>query len=180
MRWYDNFNRVVPSWYLGDIAEVRTVTAENLPEYADVIRRSFLTVAQDFGWTRETAPGFRAYITDEELLARYVVGYTPFALFAGGKIAGFVSLTDKGGGVFVLNLLSVAPEYRHCGYGGKLLDFCKDRVRALGGEKITLDYIEENTRLKSWYIANGFVHTGTQKLDYLPFTSGFMEWRAAQ
>ena len=38
--------------------------------------------------------------------------------------------------------------------------------------------IEESEVLKNWYIANGFVHTGTKKFDHLPFTSGYLEWEA--
>lgn len=39
---------------------------------------------------------------------------------------------------------------------------------------------EENTILKTWYAANGFVHTGTKKFKHLPFTTGYMEWEAAK
>ena len=37
--------------------------------------------------------------------------------------------------------------------------------------------IEESVVLKNWYIANGFVHTGTKKFDHLPFTCGYLERR---
>ncbi len=93
------------------------------------------------------------------------------------KIIGFVSLTGKDEGIFELNRLAILPEWRHFGYGKKLLDFCKAKVRELGGNKITLDIIEENTRLRDWYAANGFIHTGTRKFAHLPFTTGHMEWR---
>ncbi|MPN36714.1 hypothetical protein SDC9_184224 [bioreactor metagenome] len=58
-----------------------------------------------------------------------------------------------------------------------LIDYAKEKVRAFGGQKITIGIIEENTRLMNWYTANGFVHTGTRKFNHLPFTVGFMEWR---
>jgi len=46
----------------------------------------------------------------------------------------------------------------------------------VGGELIiTIGIIEENTRLKEWYKAYGFVHTGTKKFEHMPFTAGFME-----
>ena len=38
--------------------------------------------------------------------------------------------------------------------------------------------IEESTVLKNWYITNGFEHVGTKKFDHLPFTSGYLEWKA--
>ena len=34
---------------------------------------------------------------------------------------------------------------------------------------------EENTLLRKWYEAHGFVHTDTQKFDFFAFTCGYME-----
>ncbi|GHV07973.1 hypothetical protein FACS1894217_09690 [Clostridia bacterium] len=45
--------------------EIKPLTVDDLPEYAEVIRKSFATVAQDFGWVQDVAPTFTAYITDE-------------------------------------------------------------------------------------------------------------------
>jgi ribosomal protein S18 acetylase RimI-like enzyme len=156
---------------------IKSLTHKQLPLYAEVVRQSFLTVAADFGWTEKNAPGFVAFTVEERLLSKSKEeGYYPFGCFMREKIVGFVSLSDTGNGVYKLNQLSVLPEYRHCGYGRRLLDFCKEKVFAWSGRKIVLDIIEENTRLKNWYIANGFVHTGTRKFAHLPFTVGFMEW----
>ena len=58
-----------------------------------------------------------------------------------------------------------------------LLNHAADTVKSLGGKIIKIGIIEENTVLKKWYIANGFVHTGTKKFEHLPFTSGYLEWR---
>ena len=58
-----------------------------------------------------------------------------------------------------------------------LLDHAKAEVCAMGGNVLKLGIIEESTVLKNWYIAQGFVHTGTKKFDHLPFTSGYLEWR---
>lgn len=74
-----------------------------------------------------------------------------------------------------MNNLSILPEFRHKGYGKELLDICKNKVKELGGNKITIGIIEENTRLKEWYTAYGYIHTDTSKFELLPFTVGFME-----
>jgi len=157
-------------------AEIRPLTDEHLPQYADVIRRSFATVAKDFGWTRDNAPGHVSFRTDEQLANKATDGYFPFGLFVGENIIGFVSLTNMGNGAYELNKLSVLPEWRHCSCGKRLLDFCKKKVKDFGGSKITLDIIEENTVLKNWYATNGFVHTRTKKFEHLPFTTGYMKW----
>jgi GNAT superfamily N-acetyltransferase len=160
-----------------DKAEIAPIGAERLPEYAEVVRRSFSTVAKDFGWTAENAPTFTAFITDERLYSKLTGGCYPYGLFVDDKVFGFVSLTGIGDGVYELNHLAVLSEWRHFGYGKKLLDFCKAKVREFGGYKITIGIVEENTRLKDWYAANGFIHTGTKKFEHQPFTAGFMEWK---
>ncbi len=35
--------------------------------------------------------------------------------------------------------------------------------------------VEENVTLHKWYEVYGFVHTGTEKFDFFPFTCGYME-----
>ena len=75
-----------------------------------------------------------------------------------------------------MNDVAILSEYRHFGYGKALLDFCKDKIKELGGSKITIGIVEENTVLKDWYAANEFIHTGTKQFEHLPFTVGYMEW----
>jgi ribosomal protein S18 acetylase RimI-like enzyme len=71
--------------------------------------------------------------------------------------------------------VAILPEYRHFGYGKALLDFFKDKIKELGGNKITIGIVEENTVLKEWYTTNGFVHTGIKQFEHLQFTVGYME-----
>jgi len=155
---------------------IHLLRAGNIPLYGKVIRESFATVARDFKLTRMNCPKHPSFIADDHLLAKFDGRYTPFGMFQGGELVGFVSLSDKGGGVFMLNNLAVLPAHRHRGHGKKLLDFCKAAVKKTGGSKITIDIIEENTALKNWYAANGFIHTGTRKYPGKPFTVGDMEW----
>ena len=159
-----------------DLAEIRPLDAGHLPQYADIIRRSFATVAKDFGWTRENCPGHTSFITNKRLASKIKDGYYPFGYFVGDTIFGFASLTDVGDGVYEMNHVSILPEWRHYGYGKRLVDFCKDKVRELGGSKIIIGIVEDQTVLKDWYAANGFAHTGTKSFDHLPFKVGFMEW----
>ena len=81
-----------------------------------------------------------------------------------------------GGCTYEMNNVAILLDYRHLGYGRSMLDFCKDKVVELGGTKITIGIVEENTVLKEWYATNGFIHTGAKIFDGLPFTVGFMEW----
>ena len=47
---------------------IREVRREDVPECVDLIRKSFKTVADEFGFTVENAPGFTAFATTEERL----------------------------------------------------------------------------------------------------------------
>ena len=159
------------------IAKVKT---SDLPECLEVIHQSFKTVADAFGLTRENCPKHTSFIPLSFLETQMNWGWHMYALYTGEKIIGYMSLSKEGEDSFELHNLAVLSEYRHNGLGKLLLDHAKEAVRTLGGKSIKIGIIEESTLLKNWYIANGFVHTGTKKFDHLPFTSGYLEWRAEQ
>ena len=154
------------------IAKVKT---SDLPECLEVIHQSFKTVADAFGLTRENCPKHTSFIPLSFLETQMNWGWHMYALYTGEKIIGYMSLSKEGEDTFELHNLAVLPEYRHNGLGKLLLDHAKEAVRTLGGKSIKIGIIEESTLLKNWYIANGFVHTGTKKFDHLPFTSGYLE-----
>ena len=153
------------------------VDKNELHECLDVIHQSFSTVAEQFGLTKENCPRHTSFIPLSFLETQMNWGWHMYALYAGKKIIGYMSLSKEGEGTFELHNLAVLPEYRHNGFGKLLLDHTKDAVRSLGGRKIRIGIIEESDVLKNWYIANGFVHTGAKKFDHLPFTSGYLEWK---
>jgi len=74
-----------------------------------------------------------------------------------------------------LNNLAVLPEYRHLGIGKAMVNCAVKMVKSYGGNKISIGIIEENTKLKNWYLKLGFTHISTRKFKHLPFTVGFME-----
>lgn len=152
------------------------VEKDELGECLDVIHQSFRTVAEQFGLTRENCPKHTSFIPLSVLETQLSRGWHMYALYAGKKIIGYMSLS-KEEDAFELHNLAVLPEYRHNGFGKLLLNHTKDAVKSLGDKTIMAGIIEENTVLKNWYIANGFEHVGTKKFSHLPFTSGYLEWR---
>jgi ribosomal protein S18 acetylase RimI-like enzyme len=154
---------------------IRPVSPDELDTCAAVIRRSFLTVAEEFGLTEQTVPTNGAFIRTERLQREYQNGLLMLGFYQEGSLAGIVQLEPKENGLWVLEKLSVLPECRHRGYGRELVAFCREKVEALGGSLISIGIIEENTRLKNWYLSLGFQHTGTRTFSHLPFTVGFME-----
>ena len=142
-----------------------------------VIRKSFATVAKDFNLNEENFPNHTSFIKIDRLKYNWDNGYLMFGYYLNDDIIGYVSLSKNDDNIYELHNLAVLPEYRHNNYGKELLDFCRAKVKELGGNKIILDFIEENVRLKNWYAKNGFVHTGTTKFEHKPFISGFMEMK---
>ena len=156
---------------------IKQLTHSGLPAAADVIRRSFATVAKDLNLTEQNCPRHPTFNTTTERLREfYDAGAPMFGLFEDGRLVGYVALSRKDDGVYGLHNLAVLPEARHKGYGKHLLDHCKAYVNGLGGRKIAIEVIEDNVVLKEWYLANGFAHLSTHKIDALPFTFGCMEW----
>ena len=156
---------------------IREVRQEEIPECVQVIRRSFQTVANEFGITPENAPRYVAFATDENRLLwqMFREHRLMFLDEEEGVIRGYYSLLLKDGGECELGSLSVLPEHRHRGIGTALLKHSMDTARQQHCSVLNLSIVEENTVLRKWYERNGAVHTGTQKFDFFPFTVGYMK-----
>lgn len=155
---------------------IRKLKAAELSLAAEVVRESFATVAKDFGLNEQNCPKFTGFFTTAERLRNhYKLGRMMYGLFENGRLVGYVSMSREGDG-YELHSLAVLPDRRHKGYGRRLLDHCKAKVKELGGSGIVLSIIEENAVLKRWHEANGFVHTGVKRFEHLPFTVGYMRW----
>lgn len=158
---------------------IRKVEKADLPECAQVIRKSFQTVADEFGFTEENAPRFTAFATTEGLLLWHMDGQHRLMYLdeEDGRICGYYSLAFPGNGECELGNLAVLPEYRHRGIGGRLLQHAAETAREQDCSVMNLGIVEENTVLREWYERNGAVHTGTEKFDFFPFTCGYMKIR---
>ena len=155
---------------------IKPLSVEHLPKFAEVIRKSFSTVAMEYGLTIENFPNHWSFASDERLSEKLKDGCYPFGYFSDGELVGFVSLTDIGEGIFELGTLSVLPEYRHLGYGKALIDFCKEKIRNFGGRKIIISLVDTHVILKEWYVKNGFIHVETKIYEHMPLPVGYMEW----
>lgn len=162
---------------------IRHMSIEEIPECVNVVRRAFVTVADQFGFTEENAPRFTAFATDDRRLRyHFSVEKRPMYVYLkDNRIVGYYSLAVMSDPEMQnhyemeLNNLAVLPEYRHQGIGEMLLKDCFRRAAELGGRKLKIGIVEENTVLRKWYEDYGFLHVGTEKLDFFPFTCGYME-----
>ena len=155
---------------------IKEVQDNEVDVCADVIRRSFATVAREVGITRENYPNDDGMFMKSEALAEErQAGCLMFALHWKNDIIGFIAVYRERDGVWGLGHLSVLPEYRHLGFGSALLDFAKDKIEQSHGHKIKITIIEENKVLRSWYERYGFRHICVESYPDLPFTVGYME-----
>ncbi len=156
---------------------IREVKQEDIKECVEVIVRSFMTVADEFGFTIDNAPRFTAFATTESRLDWHMKGeHRPMYVYIKDDvIVGYYSLLQQENEECELNNVCVLPEYRHKGIGEQLMRHAFKIVEELGYKKVCIGIVEENTVLKEWYASQGFVHTGTQKFDFFPFTCGYME-----
>lgn len=155
---------------------IRKVEQKDIKECVEVIRKSFGTVADEFGFTAENAPRFTAFATTEDRIHWHLNGeHRPMYIYCeNGVVVGYYSLLLQDNRECELNNLSVLPEYRHKGIGKELLDHACKEAAELGCARMNIGIVEENEILKKWYAAYGFVHTGTQKFEFFPFTCGYM------
>lgn len=157
--------------------EIRKIDyfSDELATSLRVITESFSTVAAEFGLSKENCPTHPAFMTLTRLQEALEKKVEFFGLFSGKLQIGFVAVEKSTDEVFFLERLSVLPDYRHHGYGKKLLDYASDFIKAQGGKVVKIALINEHIVLKQWYLDYGFTETGTKNFPHLPFTVCFME-----
>lgn len=156
---------------------IRQIGEKEIAECVKVIRESFATVADEFGFTVENAPRFTAFATTEERLYWHLNGeHRPmYAFYDDGKIVGYYSLLLQENNECELNNLCVLSIYRHQGIGEKLMSHAYGIAQGLNCNQMNIGIVEKNKVLRKWYEALGFVHIGTHKFDFFPFTCGYMK-----
>ncbi len=155
---------------------IRPITPKETDVCAALIRESFETVAKEFGFTPENAPRFTAFATTKQRLDyQLLTEHRPmFAFYENGRMVGYYSLHIQGSAC-ELNNLCAAPDCRHRKIGERLLSHAFAYAKEMGCDKMRIGIVEENKQLRAWYERFGFVHTGTEKFDFFPFTCGYLQ-----
>lgn len=154
--------------------KIKPIEEADLSECARLIRRSFLTVAKEFGFTAEKDPRFTSFcVTEETLLHQLREEHRPiFGCVEDGAIAGYYSLKREGTEIELCNLCT-APEFRHRKIGESLLKHSFDTASSLGFSELRICVVDANERVKRWYRSFGFESTGEYD-PYYPFPCVFM------
>ncbi|HML48766.1 MAG TPA: GNAT family N-acetyltransferase [Clostridia bacterium] len=110
-----------------------------------LLHRAFEDIAREMGLTPES---WRGQLGGKDAAC--------LGIRADGEWVGFVAVAPHRDS-YEITRLAVAPEYRHRGYGRRLMDAACDRARAMGLAEIGLGMADANKVLKRWYEAQGFV-----------------------
>ena len=156
---------------------IREAAREDIPACVGLIKKSFKTVADEYGFTEENAPRFTAFATTEERLFWQMDSeHRPMFVYEeDGILCGYYSLLLQENGECELNNLAVLPEYRHRGIGRKLLEHSYLTAQYNGCKIMNIGIVEENKKLRKWYEDNGAIHVGTRKFEFFPFTCGYLK-----
>ncbi len=141
----------------------------------ELIRRSFATVAEEFGFTPENAPVFPAFLAETKLHEIAGRGAVFYVACEGETVAGCVAIERASGSLFYLEKLAVPQAYRHFGLGRMLMDHAFSEAAQQGAERISIAVVYDNRVLVKWYEDYGFAVTEVKKFDHLPFTVCYME-----
>ena len=82
----------------------------------------------------------------------------------------FLELEDMAAGSWLLQAISVLPEYRGQGYASALLARAEEEAKASGAKKITLQVEEINQIALKTYTSNGYVELARRELIPFPFS----------
>jgi GNAT superfamily N-acetyltransferase len=155
---------------------IEVVSETDREQIIHIIKRSYATVAAEFGLTSENAPTNPAFLTREQFHKHLNKEVALFGLKRDDMFLGCVAIEQsaKEKECYYLERLAVLPEERHQGFGRQLLDFAVQAVRDRKGRRIEIGIIADHSLLRKWYTSYGFAVTGTKQFEHLPFEVCFL------
>ena len=134
------------------------------------------TIARDFNFTKEDNPTNNAFIDEKTLREQLNNGIELYGLKMNNRLVGCIAIekSKREPDTYYIEKVSVLPEFRHQGIGVRLMDFATAKIKDAGGQIISIALIDSNTKLKKWYLSQGFIETGFKDFEHLPFRVCFM------
>lgn len=114
------------------------------------------------GWTHE-ADLLDGQRIDVEALSELVADPRQMVVVAeqAGVLAGCVQVSDKGGGLAYLGMLSVDPSAQGRGTGRRLIAAAEEAARTrFGASRMEMTVLVQRTELIDWYVRCGYALTG--------------------
>ncbi|MBP6663529.1 MAG: GNAT family N-acetyltransferase [Paludibacter sp.] len=149
---------------------------QDLSTIVKVLNLSHGTIARDFNFTKEDNPTNNAFIDEKTLREQLNNGIELYGLKMNNRLVGCIAIekSKREPSTYYIEKVSVLPEFRHQGIGVRLMDFATAKIKDAGGQIISIALIDSNTKLKKWYLSQGFIETGFKDFEHLPFRVCFM------
>jgi len=157
---------------------IKQVTIQDdFDKLAKLLNESYLTVANDFGITKENCPFHNAFINGDTLKSKLIPIREFYCLEDNNKQIGFIVIekSENDKDTFYIKKVAIHPDNRHKNKGRQIMEFAEKRINQLGGKRISVGLIDKNEQLKDWYKSQGYKETGTKIFDHLPFNVCFMD-----
>jgi GNAT superfamily N-acetyltransferase len=148
---------------------IEPATLDDLPELIELLFELFSQEA-DFIPNRDKEMRGLRLLLEQPSRGRI------FVLRGPGRIIGMINLlitisTAEGGFVLVLEDLIIHRDYRHQGFGTRLLDYAVDFAKKKNFLRITLLTDKSNESLKRFFLRNGFIES-----EMIPMRMYFREY----
>jgi len=157
------------------IKEINTKNIDELNKCVDIIKQSFIKVRDDLSLTKENCPSHPSFIKVEDLFKLSEKDVFFYGLFLSEKQIGLYIIEKGNNGYYYVEKLSTLPDYRHKGYGKKMMKHAIEYSVKNNAKGISVALINEQKILKNWYKSIGFIEMSKKQFDHLPFTVCFME-----
>ena len=149
------------------------ISINNTSVITSIVNNSFLTVAKEFGFTKENAPTFSAFIGEDRIEKDLNRGLIMYGYSFENKIIGCVGYSIKDEN-YLIERLAVLPEFRHKNVGRKLMEYVEQKIIENGGKMIEVNIVNENTKLKEWYKCMDYKEVEIKEYGHLPFKVGIL------
>lgn len=161
--------------------EITPITTKNaIQGITKTINKSFLSVAKQFGYTKEKVPTFPAFIDETVIQKQIDNGMKLFGYLSNNRYIGSIGYKDtKQPGLFIIERLAVIDKYRHQGIGTKLMKYVIEEIKNENGKIVEVQIVNENNILKNWYLQQGFKEIRIDDYCHLPFRVGILQLRIA-
>jgi ribosomal protein S18 acetylase RimI-like enzyme len=153
---------------------------ENIIELKDseliveIINKSFLTVALHFGFTKENAPFFPAFINSSVIENNFNNGLKMYGYIVNGEAVGCAGYSYYKDQIYFIQRLATLPDYRHLGVGKKLMEFVENKIIELGGKIAEVHVVDKNILLIEWYKKLNYKEIRTDEIKATPYNSFVM------
>ena len=140
-----------------------------------IINDSFITVAYEYGYTKENAPTFSAFINNSKIEEQIKDGLKIYVYKFENKNIGCVGFSFCENRKYLIERLAVLPEYRHKNIGRKLMEFIENKIKEIGGKISEVHIVNNNIKLKKWYKTLGYKEERIVEYKHLPFKVGILD-----